>query len=189
MQETIEQFKARGGVVQGEGQKIDPKRVPKSKSQVTAVGEPVLPEGFEDMPHGEIRTRRQAGVSLQEKHHIATRCNKRNRAIFEKLGLSIDDELNLIRDFGEHGYLRGSYDWDKGGYKRFIMKGHHKKYNAWVTRLLTEATPPGLAPDEALSRVTKVLQTLKTLVKKHPDVLALGPEISPVLEHLTFTWD
>jgi len=168
---------------------VGPKEMPKSQSQVTAVRKPTPPEGFEDMPHFESRTSKQAGVSLEEDHHIATRYRKENKAIFEKAGLKIDDDMNLIKDFSEHGQLRGSYDWENRSYK-FNMKGHHKDYNEWVTRHLTEATPDGLPPDQALTRITKVTQELSTIIQKYPEVLSHGPKIlPPELQHLTFKWD
>ncbi|PYP59221.1 MAG: hypothetical protein DMD40_03810 [Gemmatimonadetes bacterium] len=182
--ETFAEFLKRGGTPT----KVAPGKMPKSQAEVTAVPEPALPEGFEDMPHGEIRTRKQAGVSLEEIHHIASKYVKENKAIFKKVGLKIDDDLNLIKDFQEHGQLRGSYDWSGTKYK-FEMKGHHDEYNEWVTRLLNEATPAGLAPDQALRRITKVLEELNTIIRKHPEVLSHGPRISPALEQLTFRWD
>ena len=189
MRETIEEFKKRGGVIKGEGHKLDPKDMPKSPSHVTEVGEPGLPEGFEDMPHGETRTRKQTGISLEEDHHIATRYIKKNREIFKKAGLSIDDDLNLIKDFPEHGQLRGWYDWKKRHYS-FEMKGHHKEYNKWVTRLLEQATTPdGLPPDQYLDRITKLTQNLNAAIRKYPEVLSHGPDILPLSEHLKIRWD
>jgi hypothetical protein len=69
------------------------------------------------------------------------------------------------------------------------MKGHHKEYNAWVTKLLQEASPAGLAPDKALERVKKVLETLKTLVKENPELLSHGPGISPKFKDLKIPFD
>lgn len=132
------------------------------------------------------RTRKQAGVSLEEDHHIATRYRKANRTIFEKVGFHVDDDLNLIKEFPEHGQLRGWYDWKNRSYK-FNMKGHHPEYNSWVTKTLTNAIPPGLAPDQALNRILQVTQRLGTIIKKHPEVLSHGPDILPLhLRNLTF---
>ena len=187
MRETVEEFKKRGGVIQGEGTKLDPEDMPKSPSHVTSVSEPGLPEGYEDMPHGERRTSKQAGVGLEEDHHIASRYIEKNRAIFEKAGLSIDHDLNLIKDFPDHGQLRGWYDWKNRKYT-FKMKGHHKEYNRWVTTLLEEATPAGLTPDQYLDRITRLTQSLNAVVQKYPEVLSHGPDILPLLEHLKVTW-
>jgi hypothetical protein len=183
--ETVEEFEKRGGRVT----QVEPQKTPKSEAQVTGVRESPPPEGFEDLPDLARKTRQQARVNLAEDHHIASRYIKANRKIFDRLGLSIDDELNLITNFEEHGQLRGWYDWKKGGYAEFKMKGHHREYNQWVTKLLKDATPKGLAPDESLRRVTKVLEELKVLIRAHPEVLSHGPGISPLLQHLKFTWE
>jgi hypothetical protein len=171
--ETIEEFKARGGKVQ----EVDPGPVPKVTESEKVV--------IEDTR----RTAKQAGVGLAEDHHIATKYRRENKKIFEDLKMSIDDDLNLIVDFEEHGQLRGWYDWDKRGYKKYYMKGHHKEYNAWVTKLLQDASPKGIAPDEALKRVRKVLETLKTLVKENPELLSHGPGISPKFKDLKIPFD
>lgn len=172
--ETLEEFKARGGKVQ----EVKPGPVPKTtEAEKVAVGHPAPPAGYEDMPDYRPQTRKQAGVSLAEDHHIASKYRKENKAIFERLGMSIDDDLNLIVDFEEHGQLRGWYDWDERGYKKFYMKGHHPEYNAWVTKQLQEASPKGLAPDEALKRVQNVLQQLKKTVRENPELLSHGPRI------------
>ncbi len=175
--ETVEEFQKRGG-------KIKTGPSPKKPGpQVTAApkSEPTLPEGFEDMPEPRIKKR----VSLEEDHHIATRYREENKAIFKRAGLDINDDLNLIKDFPEHGQLRGWYDWEKRSYK-FNMKGHHPKYNEWVTRNLTQAIPPGLGPDQALDRIVKVTRKLDTIIRKHPEVLSHGPGILPQeLQHLT----
>jgi hypothetical protein len=127
-------------------------------------------------------------VGLPEDHHIATKYRKENKAIFDRLKMSIDDDLNMIVDFEEHGQLRGWYDWNKRGYK-FYMKGHHPEYNAWVTKLLQEASPEGLAPDKALKRVEKVLQELKKLVRENPELLSHGPGISPKFKNLKIPFE
>ena len=124
------------------------------------------------------RTRRQAGVSLEEDHHIATRYLGRTKALFESAGTHVDAELNLIKEFPEHGQLRGWYDW-KGRSYRFNMKGHHPEYNRWVTETLSNAVPPGLPPDAALSRILNITARLETIIRRHPEVLSHGPDILP----------
>jgi hypothetical protein len=124
------------------------------------------------------RTRKQAGVSVEEDHHIATRYLEENRKIFEAAGTHVDAYLNLIKKFPEHGELRGWYDWNNRSYK-YNMRGHHPEYNRWVTKILTDATPPGLAPDQALKRILKVNQKLETIIRQYPEVLSHGPGILP----------
>jgi len=133
-----------------------------------------------------IRTRKQAGVSLEEDHHIATRYLSKNKALFEAAGTHVDADLNLIKDFPEHGQLRGWYDWNGRAYK-FNMKGHHPGYNRWVTDTLSRAVPPGLPPDAALSRIINMNARLETIIRQHPEVLSHGPDILPAaLRNLTF---
>jgi hypothetical protein len=132
------------------------------------------------------RTRKQAGVSLEEDHHIATRYLEKNRKIFEAAGTHVDADLNLIKEFPEHGQLRGWYDWKNRSYK-YSMKGHHPEYNRWVTKTLTDATPAGLAPDQALNRILQVNQKLENIIRQYPEVLSHGPDILPPhLRNLTF---
>jgi hypothetical protein len=185
--ETVEEFEKRGGVVKRD---IPSQPTPeKLESEVLAAPEETLPEGYEDLPYAEARTRKQASISLEEDHHIASRYVKQNKAAFDKLGISIDDDLNLVKDFGEHGQLRGWYKSTERGFE-FQMKGHHKEYNQWVTDLLTRATHPSVAPDEAVSRVATVLQELQVVVRENPDVLAYGPVIfknrPDILKRLNF---
>lgn len=132
------------------------------------------------------RTRKQAGVSLEEDHHIATRYLSKNKAMFEAAGTHVDAELNLIKDFPEHGQLRGWYDWKGRAYK-FNMRGHHPEYNRWVTDTLSRAVPPGLPPDSAVSRIVNMNARLETIIRQHPEVLSHGPDIlPPALRNLTF---
>lgn len=134
----------------------------------------------------EPRTRKQAGVSLEEDHHIASRYVKKNKPIFENAGVHIDDDLNLIKDFPEHGQLRGWYDWQNRSY-RFNMRGHHPQYNSWITDTLTKAAPPGLPPDQALQRILQANQKLESIIRQYPEVLSHGPGILPKhLQNLTF---
>jgi hypothetical protein len=168
----------------------DPGPVPKTtEAEKLVVGDPKPPQGFDDMPEFNPKTPKQAGVGLAEDHHIATKYRESNQALFKKLGMSVDDDLNLIVDFEDHGQLRGWYDWNARGYKKYYMKGHHKEYNAWVTKLLRDASPDGLAPDKALERVKKVLETLKPLVKENPELLSHGPGISPKFKDLKIPFD
>jgi hypothetical protein len=169
---SVEEFEKGGGKVQ----KLDPGPVPKvTESEVTAVKDAPLPPGYEDMEVHERQTRKQANYGLAEDHHIATKYLKQNRALFKKLGISIDDDLNLIKHFPEHAQLRGWYDWDHGKYS-FRMRGHHREYNAWVTKLLKDALEgPELKPDQALERVTKVLERLGEVIRENPEVLSHGP--------------
>jgi hypothetical protein len=170
--------------------KADPGPVPKTtEAEKLVVGDPKPPQGFDDMPDFNPKTPKQAGVGLAEDHHIATKYRESNQTVFKKLGMSVDDDLNLIVDFEEHGQLRGWYDWNARGYKKYYMKGHHKEYNAWVTKLLQDASPAGLAPDKALERVKKVLETLRTLVKENPELLSHGPGISPKFKDLKIPFD
>ncbi|VTU28760.1 eCIS core domain-containing protein [Variovorax sp. RA8] len=132
------------------------------------------------------RTRKQAGVSLEEDHHIATRYLSKNKALFESAGTHVDADLNLIKEFPEHGQLRGWYDW-KGRSYRFNMRGHHPEYNRWVTETLGNAVPPGLSPDVALSRIMNMNARLEAIIRAHPEVLSHGPDILPAaLRKLTF---
>ena len=132
------------------------------------------------------RTRKQAGVSLEEDHHIATRYLTKNKALFEAAGTHVDAELNLIKEFPEHGQLRGWYDWSGRKYK-FNMRGHHPDYNRWVTKTLSDAVPAGLPPDAALSRIMNMNARLEAIIRQHPEVLSHGPDILPVaLRDLTF---
>lgn len=125
-----------------------------------------------------IVSRKKAGVSLEETHHIATRYRDKNIKILESVGLKVDDDLNLIKNFAEHGQMRGWYDW-KNKVFRYKMKGHHPDYNHWVTEQLMQAAPTGLAPNQALDRVTGVLRKLEAIIRKHPGVLQYGPDILP----------
>lgn len=102
--------------------------------------------------------------------------------------MSIDDELNIIVRFEEHGQLRGWYDWNKRGFDSFVMTGHHPEYK-WVTKLLKEASPKGIPPDQAVTRVTKVLQELQRLVRENPELLSHGPGISKKFMGLKFTFE
>lgn len=130
-------------------------------------------------------TRRQAGVSLEETHHIATRFRAENRAILESVGLHIDNKLNLIKNFGEHGQLRGWYDWKNRAY-RYYTRGHHPDYNRWVTNHLRQVAPAGLRPDQALRNIVEALQRLERIIRQYPDVLQYGPGIlPPQLQRLT----
>jgi hypothetical protein len=184
--ETLEEFKARGGKVQ----QVKPGPVPKTtEAEKISVPEPKPPARFEDMPDFDPKTAKQAGVGLAEDHHIATKYRKENEAIFKRLKMSIDDDLNMIVDFEEHGQLRGWYDWNERGYKAFHMKGHHREYNSWVTKLLRDASPKGITPDKALKRVEKVLQELKKLVRENPELLSHGPGISPKFKNLKIPFD
>ena len=134
----------------------------------------------------EPRTRKQAGVSLEEDHHIATRYRNKNKAIFKRAGSHIDDDLNLIKEFPEHGQLRGSYDWKNPGYK-FDMRGHHPDYNNWVSDTLANAIPPTLPRNQARARILRINQQLETIIRQHPEVLSHGPDILPPhLRNLTF---
>jgi hypothetical protein len=126
----------------------------------------------------EAPTRQSARVGLAETHHIATRFRAQNRALLDSVGLDIDNELNLIREFEEHGQLRGWYDWDNGVY-RYHMRGHHPEYHRWVTGHLRQVAPSGLPPDQALRRIAGALQRLDRIIRQHPDVLAYGPRILP----------
>lgn len=140
-----------------------------------------------DLPEGSSRsgTRRQAGVSPEEIHHIATRFRAQNRAILERVGLNIDNELNLIKNFSEHGQLRGWYNWQNGSY-RYVMRGHHPDYHRWVTSHLERVAPQGLAPTTALRNIVRALHRLERIIKRHPEVLQYGPRILPPrLQNLT----
>jgi hypothetical protein len=177
--ETVEEFRKRGGEVR----KLDPGPVPEvTGAEVTAVKDAPLPPGYEDLEVHERQTRKQANVGLAEDHHIATKYLRENRDLFKKLGISIDSDLNLIKEFPEHAQLRGWYDWKNRKYD-FKMRGHHPEYNAWVTKLLKEAEGPGLKPDDALKRVTKVLERLGEVIRNNPEVLSHGPKI---LKNLKF---
>lgn len=141
-----------------------------------------LEPGGDDVPIEdvlpEVSTRQQAGVGLEETHHIATRFHAENSALLDSVGLHIDHDLNLIQQFGEHGQMRGWWDWENGTYQ-YRMRGHHPDYNNWVTAHLREVAPPGLPPDQALRRIVHALQRLERVIRRHPDVLAFGPRILP----------
>src|SRR5262245_6990875 len=123
------------------------------------------------------RTRREAGVSLAERHHIATKYRDENIELLESVGLTIDDDLNLTV-LEEHGQMRGWYDWENGSYN-FKMKGHHEAYNEWVTDQLNKAVELGTTPSESLDQVVRVLRKLKLIISDYPEVLQYGPNILP----------
>lgn len=127
----------------------------------------------------EPRTAKQAGVTSGEAHHIATiygDFGKRNKAIFKRAGMSVNDEMNLIEDFMEHRELRGWYKKVGNKYK-YMMKGHHEQYHEWVTHLLESNIPKGITEGEAASRLTKILDYLSDVLEKHPDVLQYGTDV------------
>ena len=126
----------------------------------------------------ESKTRKKAGVSLEETHHIATKYRKANKEALKNAGMVIDDKLNLIKDLPEHGQIRGWYDWKNGKYQ-FNMRGHHPDYNNWVTNALVKAAPDGIAPELALDRITKIMEQLDQIIRKYPEVLTNGPDILP----------
>ncbi len=169
----------------------------KSPSEVIAVKEPKPPaELVEDIL--DSRSRKQAGVGLAERHHIASKYDKNSKAMFEKAGMSIDNELNKINDFAEHGQLRGWVEWRKGYFDKsgkwikpkykHHLKGHHSEYKSWVNKLLWEGTPPNLTSEHARKRITEVLKKLGPIIRKNPDVLTHGPRISSNLARLKFEW-
>jgi hypothetical protein len=169
--ETVAEFEQRAGKIT----KADPAPPPPSQAEVVHVNDPPHPEGFEDLD-APVKNRKQAGVQLEEDHHIATKYLAKNTKLFKKLGISIDDNLNMIKGFPEHAQLRGWYDWKKGKFE-FRMRGHHPDYNKWVTQLLQDAMKGGgRKPDEVLERVTKVLEKLDEVIRANPEVLTYGPK-------------
>ena len=177
--QAIDEYVRAKGITTEKIETPDPKVTAQPKSKET------LPEGYEDMPSPSITKR----VDLAEDHHIATRYRAANREIFERAGLHIDDDLNLIKNFQEHGQLRGWYKWEDRSYK-FNYRGHHPDYNKWVTKLLSDATPPGLSPDEALKRIVKITERLNTIIRENPEALSHGPRILPNnLQNPKFEWD
>lgn len=124
------------------------------------------------------RTRKQAGVDLAEDHHIATKCRAANKKLFKDSGAHIDDDLNMIMAFPEHGQLRGWYHWESRSYT-FNMRGHHPGYNDWVEKTMRRNVPYGSPPDVALARLAATAQRLQDIIRAHPDVLHYGPRILP----------
>jgi len=174
------------------GRKPYPAPAPKGR-EITAAPktEPGAPPGYEDMSHPGSRNQKQAGVKVSEDHHLATKYGpfgKRNRAVFKRGGdTGIDYYENILADFEEHGTLRG---WDEkvGNKLRHHEKGHHPEYNEWVTSALEENVPEGLNRAEAGRRISIILNRIRWIVAKHPDVLAHGPKVLGDLAKLEFVW-
>jgi len=124
------------------------------------------------------RSRKQAGVDVGEDHHIATKYRAANKKLFKEAGASIDDQLNMIMDFPEHGQLRGWYVWESRSYD-FRMRGHHPGYNDWVEKTMRRNVPWGSPPDVALAQLVATGQRLREIIRAHPDVLHYGPRILP----------
>jgi hypothetical protein len=123
------------------------------------------------------RTEKQAGVKVGEDHHVLTRYRKENKKLFEKIGFDVDEDFNLIKDFKEHGELRGWEKWDpeKKGYihQRY---GHHPEYNKWATEKV-KSSIKGLRGKKRQAAFQSAVEEIASIVEKHPDVLAYGPEI------------
>jgi hypothetical protein len=171
--ETIEQFKQRGGEVKIQKPGEMPK---KSPSEVVAVSEPKPPEGFEDL-NVPSRTEKQAGVRVAEDHHVATRYRQENKKLFEKIGFDIDDDFNLIKDFKDHGELRGWEEWDSTK-KVYVhqQRGHHPEYNNWVTDKV-KSSIKGLRGTARRAAFKSAVEEIASIVEKYPEVLAYGPKI------------
>lgn len=172
-EDLIKDFKNAGGEIK----KVEPGKVPqKSPSEVTAVGEPKLPEGFDDLD-APTRTEKQAGVRVGEDHHVLTRFRKENKTLLEKIGFDIDDDFNLIKDFREHGELRGWEKWSPTE-KRFIHvhKGHHPGYNDWATNKAKNAVK-GLRGERRKAALRSAIQDIGSIVEKNPEILAYGPDV------------
>ena len=132
---------------------------------------------LEDLPHSKSRDPKQVGIEPGEAHHIATiyrDFGKRNKVVFERAGLNINREENLIKEFMEHAQSRG---WYKKQGKKFIYKrGHHEAYHEFVTKYLERHIPEGLPLDQAALELTRVLEELSGIIQAHPDVLQYGTE-------------
>jgi hypothetical protein len=130
-----------------------------------------VPPIFEEEP-----PRTTTKISDEENHHLATRYSKENKEIFDSVKLSIDNDLNLLKNFSPHGELRGWYQ-KTGEWTFAFRRGHNKDYNAWVTEHLKRAQQPDLGSTQNLERITVVLRKIDAIVRKHPDILAYGPAI------------
>jgi hypothetical protein len=174
--ETLAEYERRTGKTEHRVETSRQRASPNDEATAVPKEQPGLPEGYEDLGHAGTRTRQQAGMSLAEDHHIASRFVRENQTLLRKAGLHVDDDLNMVRRFPEHAELRGWYDWSKGRY-RFVMKGHHPAYNRWVTEMLREAVPDGLRTSEALQRVSALMEKLDEVLRAHPELLSHGPGI------------
>jgi hypothetical protein len=175
------------------GRKPYPAPAPKGKP-ITAAPKtkPGAPSGYEDMPQTGSRNQKQAGVKVSEDHHLATKYGRfgaRNRAVFKRGDTGIDHYENMLADFEEHGTLRGWEEEVEGSNKlEHHARGHHPEYNEWVTSALEENVPAGLDPAEAGRRIGIVLNRIRYIVAKHPDILAHGPRVLGDLAKLEFVW-
>ena len=174
------------------------------------VPQETAPPGFqEDAGHAESKAGKGAGLDPGEAHHIASIVNKkytgRNRKIFQKAGMDLNEEENLIRNFMEHSRSRGWYKLKNpeyamvggekklvGGTYQYVMRGHHEDYHKWVTSILEANITSDLSQGEAGRRLEIVLDRLSEVIQAHPDVLQYGPMIfenAPgALSPLKFDW-
>lgn len=174
--ETLDEFKKRGGEVKYPEVPENKKMPKKLESESIAVKEPKPPEGFEDLDVPS-RTEKQAGVRVGEDHHVLTRYRQENKKMFEKIGFDVDDDFNLIKDFKEHGEMRGWQKWDPNK-KKFIFqqKGHHPDYNDWAIKQVRDSVK-GLRGKARQQAFHAAVKRVAIVVEKHPEILAYGPDI------------
>jgi hypothetical protein len=95
--------------------------------------------------------------------------------------------LNLL-ELKEHGQLRGWEEWDDVN-KTYIhhAHGHHPGYKKWVLKLLkTAVEEPGLTKEMKRDRIERVLNRIRQLLRKYPEILTHGPDISLKIAGLKF---
>jgi hypothetical protein len=150
-----------------------------------------LPEDFGDLANPAPRTRQQANVDVGQAHHIQTKYGEigtEGKAILDEGGIGINDDLNLIADFEEHGQLRGWEEWDNVNktYKHHDH-GHHPGYKKWVLKLLRSAVEePGLTKETKGDRLERALTKIRQLLRKYPEILTHGLDISPKIANFKF---
>ncbi|WP_262421445.1 hypothetical protein [Paraburkholderia sp. UCT31] len=125
---------------------------------------------------------KQAGVDVAEAHHIGTKygpLGAENKRMFERLGFTVDSDMNLIKEFKEHGQMRGWMKWNPEKQEFIYMRnGHHPEYHAWVTERLRAAIE-GLSASEAEKAIKRAEASLRRIITKNPDVLVYGLQALP----------
>jgi uncharacterized protein DUF4157 len=141
-----------------------------------------------DMSNLKSVTKKQAAVGIGEKHHIGSLYDTDTEELFVAAGMSRNDKSNIIKNFEEHGQMRGYVEWEeakivdgkfvKPQYKP-MMKGHHPEYKEWVNKHLRDAVPEGITQEEKKKRLTAVLEKLRQIIEEHPYVLTYGYKSLP----------
>ena len=196
--ETIDQFRQRGGEIQYPP--VTKNKAPNVlPSERTFVGEPTVPANVKGERGVDARNPKSANVDVAEDHHIASKYDPKTKALFKEAELSIDNEINQIADFQEHGQLRGWVQWQEpkmvdgklepGKYVS-KLRGHHPDYKEWVFEMISKGRPAGTTPAQLNAHIRKILDQLAPVIKANPELLTHGPKALRDLKlSLDLVWD